>query len=138
MPFVTKVWVDDTQVHIQTEDGEIYSQNFSDYFRLRYATPKQRANFTTSPFGIHWEDVDEDLSFSGFIAKNSENQSEIYRIFKAHPEINVASIARRMGIDQSLMAHYIGGTKKPSVERKKQIEKALHEIGASLAAVKFT
>ncbi|MDP2899199.1 MAG: DUF2442 domain-containing protein [bacterium] len=37
--------------------------------RLARATPEQRANFQVSPagYGIHWPDVDEDLSIDGLI-----------------------------------------------------------------------
>ena len=132
---IAKVLVDDAQIHIQAEDGKVYSQNFSDYFRLRYATQQQRENFTCDPFGIHWEEIDEDLSYAGFMQKKPENS--IYKTFKANPEINASCVAQGIGISQSLMASYICGTKNPSAERKKQIEKALHEIGASLAAVKI-
>jgi len=44
-------------------------------------------------------------------------------------EINVSSIARRMGIPQSVMASYLCGAKKPSESRKAEIEKMLHQIG---------
>jgi uncharacterized pyridoxamine 5'-phosphate oxidase family protein len=134
-PTVVKVWVDDTKIYVQTEDGKIYSQKFARYYRLRHATPEQRANFTTSRFGIHWEELDEDLSLSGFITEKPEN--EIYKAFKAHPEISISSVARRMSIPQSLLAGYIGGIKKPSKERRVQIEKTLHEIGTSLQEVKI-
>ena len=33
--------------------------------RLEQATPEQRDNFELSPFGIHWEDIDE-YKFHGF------------------------------------------------------------------------
>ncbi|MCX6354447.1 MAG: DUF2442 domain-containing protein [Candidatus Aureabacteria bacterium] len=37
--------------------------------RLAKATPKQRGNFEISPsgYGIHWPDLDEDLSIDGLI-----------------------------------------------------------------------
>ena len=40
--------------------------------RLARATAEQRANFEVSPagYGIHWPDVDEDLSIDGLIGIN--------------------------------------------------------------------
>jgi hypothetical protein len=35
--------------------------------RLMNATPRQRANVELSPFGVHWPDVDEDLSIEGML-----------------------------------------------------------------------
>jgi hypothetical protein len=37
------------------------------YPRLFRATPKQRANCELSPFGVHWPDIDEDLSIEGML-----------------------------------------------------------------------
>ena len=37
----------------------------SDNPRLAKGTPKQLNHIERSPFGLHWPDLDEDLSFSG-------------------------------------------------------------------------
>ncbi len=37
------------------------------YPRLLNATPAQRAKVELSPFGIHWPDIDEDLSVAGMV-----------------------------------------------------------------------
>jgi len=67
---ITKVWVDDKAVYIETDKGEIYSEQFSDYPRLRHATPARRANFEYDNIGIRWEELDEDLCYVGFIRKS--------------------------------------------------------------------
>ena len=43
--------------------------------RLAAATPEQRANFEISPagYGIHWPDLDEDLSVDGLIGVRHES-----------------------------------------------------------------
>jgi hypothetical protein len=35
--------------------------------RLRTGTPQQLNNIEISPFGLHWPDLDEDLSFRGLL-----------------------------------------------------------------------
>ena len=35
--------------------------------RLAQGTPRQLNNIEISPFGLHWPDLDEDLSFRGLI-----------------------------------------------------------------------
>ena len=66
--FIEKVWVDDNQVFAKTEDGLIASYRFSDWERLRNATQSQREDFTLSYYGIHWPQLDEDLSFEGMFS----------------------------------------------------------------------
>ena len=135
---VIKVWVDDVNVNIQTSDGQIKSEKIADYYRLRNATPEQRQNFEYDNMGIHWSELNEDLSYEGFFQPEDEKlKSELYNFFKSFPEINVSKLARRMGISQSLMASYICGVKKPSAERLKEIESAVRNLGQELSTVSF-
>lgn len=130
---IEKVWLTDDAVWIRTVDGRESCEHFADYPRLKNATIKQRTNYNVDAFGINWPDIDEDLSFEGFF--QTKNQTELYRLFMAHPELNASAIARRMGISQSLFAQYISGTKKPSAERMNQIFATIRAIGQELMVV---
>lgn len=130
---VEKIWLTDDAVWIRTKDGREACEYFAEYPRLKYASPKLRANYKADDFGINWADIDEDLSFEGFF--QPKNRTELYRLFMAHPELNASAIARRMGISQSLFAQYISGTKKPSKERLDQIYATLHAIGQELITI---
>ena len=96
---IEKVWLTETAVWIRTDEGKEACELFADYPRLRYATKEQLVDFTTDDFGIHWEELDEDLSFEGFFEK--QEPTALYQLFMAHPELNVSALARRMGISQS-------------------------------------
>ena len=133
MIIVDKIWITDTEVWIQTADGSKAYEKFDDYPRLKYATPEQRASYTTDLFGIRWEDLDEDLCFDCFFKQKKNN--ELYDLFMAHPEINASAVERRLGIAQSLLAQYISGTKKPSAERLELIKSELRHIGQELIAI---
>ena len=128
-----KIWLTEDAVWIKTADGREACEKFDDYPRLRYATSEQRANYTADSWCIRWEEIDEDLSFEGFFDKRPT--TELYKLFMAHPELNVSAIARRMGISQSLMAQYISGKKKASEARLKRILDTVREIGQELIAV---
>ena len=130
---VEKVWLTDTEVWIRTTDGKEACEKFSDFQRLKWATPAQRANFTTSHDGIHWRELDEDLSFEGFFRERKSNP--LYDLFIAHPELNAAAIARRLGISQSLFAQYVSGIKKPSKKRFEDIIETIRSVGRELMAV---
>jgi transcriptional regulator with XRE-family HTH domain len=129
-----KIWFDQF-VNLEMEDGSTARLPLSDFPRLKFATEEQRADYTLSPYGIHWEGIDEDLSYEGFFAQNAEYPNAIAKTLKSFPEINVNQLARRMGVNQSLLAKYICGAKKPSEGRLKEIEQALHELGRELSAV---
>lgn len=65
---IDRVWVDDTRVYAKTKDGLVASYPFAMWDRLKNATPAQRENFYLSYTGIHWPQIDEDLSFEGMFS----------------------------------------------------------------------
>lgn len=135
MEKVIKIRLTDSEIWIQTKDGKTASEMFVAYPRLKYATQEQRNNYTTDYIGIHWEELNEDLSFEGFFQK--KNESLLYRLFMEHPELNASAIARRMGISQSLFAQYISGIKKPSEKRLNEILTIMQDVGRELMSIKI-
>ena len=131
---IKKIWLTDTAVWICTNDGREACEKFKDLPRLRYATQEQRENMQPEYFGIHWPDLDEDLSYEGFFFEKPTNT--LYETFMAHPEINASAIARRLGMAQSLLAQYISGAKRPSKEREGAILNELRAIGAELLSIR--
>lgn len=127
---ITKIWLTDDAVHIRTAEGREAKELFADYARLRDASREALEDYTSDSFGIHWNQLDEDLSFESFFKEKHENK--LYKLFMSFPEINVSALARRLGIQQSLMAQYIGGSKKPSKERQDAILAELRKIGNEL------
>ena len=130
---IEKIWLSPTAVWIRTEDGKEACELFEDYPRLKNASVEQLCNYDYDEFGIHWETLDEDLSFEGFFDK--QEPSPLYKLFMSHPELNVSALARRMGISQSLMAQYISGKKKASKARMDMILDTIHAVGQELVAV---
>ena len=84
--------------------------------------------------GIHWEKLDEDVSFESFEYDNPE-PTGISRVFLSHPELNASAIGRRLGISQSLMAQYINGIKQPSKEREHRILEEIARVGNELVSL---
>ena len=60
-----RVWTDATHVHAETIDGRRASYAFSAWPRISAATDEQRHDYFLSYGGIHWPQIDEDLSFNG-------------------------------------------------------------------------
>ena len=63
------VTTDDRYVSVELLDGRVISVPLVWYPRLLNATPAQRANWIlcAGGFGIHWPDIDEDLSTEGLL-----------------------------------------------------------------------
>lgn len=129
-----RVWFEGERIYIETDDGRTLWQSILYYQRLKNATDEQRNDYELGHFGIHWEEIDEDISYESFEYDEPE-PTGISRIFLTHPELNASAVARRLGIQQSLLAQYIRGLKKPSVEREQKILQTIREIGCELSAV---
>lgn len=66
---VKSVAVDADQLTVSLFDGRTIAVPLAWYPRLADATPAQRRNFEISGggYGIHWPDLDEDLSTEGLL-----------------------------------------------------------------------
>ena len=130
---IRKIWFDGDYLYGEGDDGKTYRQSLLWYSRLREASEQERSQYTLSTIGIHWRNLDEDVSFESFEYEDAE-PSGLQRFFLTHKEINVAEFARRMGMNPTLLRNYINGFKKPSKEREQEILDHIHKLGEELAA----
>ncbi len=129
----------DENIFLETVNGTVKSMPLRWFKRLEKATQEQRENFTLSPFGIHWEELNEDLSFDGFFTYNKDkivkNKSEIADLFAEFPFLNLEEVGKIAGISPALLRHYACGVKKPSAERTQQIKNTLRKVGERLVTI---
>ena len=130
---IKEIWFDADYIYGRDEDGKEYKQSLLWYPRLRQANDEERGKYTFSLSGIHWRNLDEDVSFESFEYEDTE-PSALQRFFLTHKEINVAEFARRIGMNPTLLRNYINGFKKPSKEREQEILDHIHKLGEELAA----
>lgn len=71
-PRIKTVSVTDGEIIVHLADGRTVSVPLAWSWRLSDATPAQRANFEIlgDGQGVHWPDIDEDLSAQGFLTGN--------------------------------------------------------------------
>lgn len=69
---IAHIWLTDSAVWVELKDGRKAEERFADYTRLSKATSAQRKNYVLSYFGIHWPEIDEDLSYEGFFYKKPQ------------------------------------------------------------------
>lgn len=131
---ITKIWFENNRMYGLTDDGRTLWQSLLYYRRLLTASDEERKDYEINAFGIRWEKLDEDVSFESFEYENPE-PTGISKVLLSHPELNMSVIARRIGIQQSLLSAYANGTKKPSKERCNEIIEAIRSIGRELITI---
>lgn len=74
---------------VEMNDGRTISVPLAWYPRLQYATQKERKNwrFIGKGHGIHWDNIDEDISIEGLIAgrPSGESLSSFEKFLKKRP-----------------------------------------------------
>jgi len=71
----------------------------------------------------------------------SENDLSIIldlpQFFTFYKVINAKALSERIGMNQSLLAQYIKGVKKPSPAQTNRILKGVQQVGRELASIRF-
>jgi hypothetical protein len=69
------VRVTEDVLSVDLEDGRTISVPLVWYPRLVHGTARERSHFEVSPFGIHWPDLDEDISVKGLLVGQKSGES---------------------------------------------------------------
>ncbi|WP_439557773.1 hypothetical protein [Dyadobacter sp.] len=62
---------------------------------------------------------------------------DLQSFFEFYKVINVNALSRRINMNQSLLAQYINGTKKPSSSQTRRILEGVQQVGRELSAIQF-
>lgn len=62
---------------------------------------------------------------------------DLQSFFAFYKVLNVKALSERIGMNQSLLAQYISGTKKPSATQTKRILSGVQQVGRELMAIQF-
>jgi hypothetical protein len=78
IPAATGVVVDDDSMSVDLSDGRTVTVPIAWYPRLLHASPGERSNWQLigGGEGIHWPDLDEDISVDGLLAGRHSGESQ--------------------------------------------------------------
>ncbi len=95
MPEVSDVAVSDETLQVELSDGRSLSVPVGWYPRLAGATDEERSNWAIMDegHGIHWRDLDEDVSLAGMLAghPSRESQTSLKRWLRTRSEAGTGS-----------------------------------------------
>ncbi|MBR0239792.1 MAG: DUF2442 domain-containing protein [Bacteroidales bacterium] len=131
---IKKIWFDGEWLYGQSDDGKVYRQSLLWYSRLLKASKQERTKYIISTIGIHWPELDEDVSFESFLYEDAE-PTPLQHFFLTHPEINVSGFANKYGFNASLLRSYINGFKTPSQEREQEIMSCVEKLGKEYISI---
>jgi hypothetical protein len=71
----TKVEFDDHQMWVHLIDGRVLGVPIAWFPRLLHGSVEDREKVWISPSGLHWDELDEDISIAGLIAGRGDMTS---------------------------------------------------------------
>jgi len=79
VPAAEKVTVTEDTLSVDLSDGRTITVPLAWFPRLLHATPKERNNWRVigKGHGIHWTDLDEDISVEGLLAGKPSGESRL-------------------------------------------------------------
>ncbi len=66
-----------------------------------------------------------------------EGENTVSDLFERFPELSKKHVAEAIGINDKLLHQYITGSKRPTDERRREIEAYVHRLGEALLKVKI-
>lgn len=78
VPNIENLTVTEDALTVELSDGRTLSVPLAWYPRLAWATPQERRNWRLigKGHGIHWEDLDEDISVEGLLTGKPSGESQ--------------------------------------------------------------
>jgi len=78
MPYVVNVQITENSLTVDLSDGRSISAPLGWYPRLEHATREELENWRLigKGHGIHWKDLDEDISVEGLLAGKPSGESQ--------------------------------------------------------------
>jgi predicted RNase H-like HicB family nuclease len=89
---------------------------------------------------LYFEDSPEKLKEIGIGSEEPvkfDFRMDVTDFFQLHHQINQSFIAKKAGINPSLIRQYARGIKHPGIKQARKIEKAIHQLGRELLQVRF-
>jgi len=111
---------------------------------IGYSASAKIGNFYIATEGENYNDLKNNilealnLTFEGkkkYTFNEISYTLDIPSLFEFYKVINAKALSQRISINQSLLAQYISGKKKPSVKQRERIIKGVHDLGKELSEV---
>jgi predicted RNase H-like HicB family nuclease len=129
------------QIILEKNDGILWGrvEEIGNYMPTPYGKTKaevvQNLKELIKDYQAHEGKADKIWSKVNIDKLELEIRYDLQAFFMEHDYLNISSIAKRAGINASLMRHYAAGIKYPSMAQAKKIEDTIHELAKELESV---
>lgn len=140
---IQEVEISDSRISFHLEDGRVIAAPLAWSWRLQEASPEERQNYEISPsgYGVHWPDIDEDLSARGLMrgsparrpsgepgsrgvddSASTWSPEELKRLRKKLG-MTQSEFGSRMGVRQATVSDWETGKQSPSPMARRLLDR---------------
>lgn len=87
-------------------------------------------NNTYEAISLYFEDDDASIT-----SENVRFEIDFKQFFKSYRVLNANFLAKKIGMNPTLLSQYIQGHKRPSAQQTERILKGIHKIGVELSQI---
>lgn len=132
---IQEIWFENGRIFMSSHAGNIYSRPLEAFPVLKDADSLQRQKFYIWGNGeyVRWKELDEDLSVESFMETSEPNpNNEVASIFRRCPWLNVAEVAKYIGMPKPVLDRFIYGIWQPKDETLTALRNGIKEMSSEL------
>ncbi|MBN1926051.1 MAG: helix-turn-helix transcriptional regulator [Prolixibacteraceae bacterium] len=113
----------------KTDTGySAYAADFSIFTTGQSITELQKNAFEAA--NLYFEEKQETIAY-----KDLKFEIDLQQFFKYYNVLNARFLARKIGMNPTLLSQYVNGKKKPSEKQAEKIIEGIHQIGNELSEI---
>lgn len=135
MEKIQEIWFDNGRIFMKSSTQGIYSRPLEAFPVLKDASPLERQHFYIWGDGqyVRWKELDEDISIELFRETNEPNlDNDVALIFQKCPWLQVAEVAKLIGMPKQVLDRFIYGIWQPREETMALIKNGIRSMSSDL------
>lgn len=135
MEKIQEIWFGNGRIYMRSVSGNIFSRPLEAFPVLKDADNVERQQFYIWGNGeyVRWQSLDEDLSVASFMEIQEPNpDNEVAEIFRRCPWLDIAEVAKYIGMPKAVLDRFIYGIWKPKEDVMATIKNGIKSMGSEL------
>lgn len=136
MEKIQEIWFDNGRIFMRSITGNIFSRPLEAFPLLKDASDVERQQFYIWGNGeyVRWKSLDEDIAVDSFMETQEPNfDNEVSNIFKRCPWLNIAEVAKFIGMPKAVLDRFIYGIWQPKEETLSTIKRGIKSMSEELS-----
>ena len=137
MEKIQEIWFDNGRIFMRSVSGNVFSRPLEAFPVLKDASDVERRQFYIWGNGeyVRWKALDEDISVDSFMeTQEPDFDNEVSNIFKRCPWLDIAEVAKFIGMPKAVLDRFIYGIWQPKEDTLSVIKRGIKSMSIELSS----